>query len=86
MNDRLPKNEKASSNKEKTNQKVKTVKIIELKKWDQYNMLPPVTEHVSLHSKSLRKNMARASGGANDMHTISWGGGGAHTEKIQKMT
>ena len=29
----------------------------------QYVMLPPVTEHVSLHSKSLCKNIARASGG-----------------------
>ena len=29
----------------------------------QYVLLPPVTEHVSLHSKSLCKNIARASGG-----------------------
>ena len=29
----------------------------------QYVMLPPVTEHVSLHSKSVCKNIARASGG-----------------------
>ena len=29
----------------------------------QYVMLPPVTEHVSLHSKSLCKNIVRASGG-----------------------
>ena len=29
----------------------------------QYVMLLPVTEHVSLHSKSLCKNIARASGG-----------------------
>ena len=29
----------------------------------QYVMRPPVSEHVSLHSKSLSKNMARASGG-----------------------
>ena len=29
----------------------------------QYVMLPPVTEHVSLHNKSLCKNIARASGG-----------------------
>ena len=31
----------------------------------QYVMLPPVTEHVPLHSKSLCENMARASGGWN---------------------
>ena len=29
----------------------------------QYVMRPPVTEHVPLHSKSLCKNIARASGG-----------------------
>ena len=34
---------------------------------------PPVTEQVSLHSKSLCKNTARASGGANNMHPQSWG-------------
>ena len=39
----------------------------------------PVTEHVSLHSKSLCKNMARASGGANNMQPLIWG---ALTEKI----
>ena len=49
----------------------------------QYVMLPPVTEHVSLHSKSLCKNIARASGGvANNMHPLSWG---AQTEKIQNF-
>ena len=32
----------------------------------QYVMRPPFIEHVPLHSKSLRKNMARASGGANN--------------------
>ena len=31
----------------------------------QYVMHPLFTEHVSLHSKSLSKNMARASGGCN---------------------
>ena len=36
---------------------------------------PLVTEHVSLHSKSLCKNMARASGGANNMRPLSFGGG-----------
>ena len=41
----------------------------------------PVTEHVSLHSKSLCKNVARASGGGNNLHPLS--GGGAQTEKIQ---
>ena len=29
--------------------------------------------------------MARASGGANNMRPLSWGGGGAQTEKIQYM-
>ena len=33
----------------------------------------PVAEHVPLHSKSLCKNMARASGVANNMHPLSWG-------------
>ena len=52
----------------------------------QYVMRPPVTEHVSLHSKSLCKNIARASGGgggggANNMRPLSWG---AQTEKIRK--
>ena len=41
---------------------------------------PPVTEYVPLHSKSLSKNMARASGGANNMRPLSWEG--AQTEKI----
>ena len=36
---------------------------------------PPVTEHVPLHSKSSRKNMARASGGPNKMYPLNWGGG-----------
>ena len=31
---------------------------------------PPVTEHVPLHSKSLCKNMARATGGANNMRPL----------------
>ena len=48
----------------------------------QYVMRPPVTEHVPLHSKSLCKNMARASGGANNMRPLSWG---AQTEKIRKF-
>ena len=43
---------------------------------------PPDTEHVPLHSKSLCKNMARASGGggggANNMRSLSWGGGGTN--------
>ena len=37
-------------------------------------MRPPVTEHVSLHSKLLCENIARASGGANNMRPLSWGG------------
>ena len=50
----------------------------------QYVMHPfsPVTEDVPLHSKSLCKNIVRASGGANNMHPLSWGGGGAETEMI----
>ena len=43
---------------------------------------PPVSEHVPLHSKSLCKNMARASGGANNMRPLRWG---AQTEKIQQL-
>ena len=41
----------------------------------QYVKLPPIREHVLLHSKSLCKDMASASGGANNMHPLSWGGG-----------
>ena len=48
----------------------------------QYFMRPPVIEHVSLHSKSLCKNIARTSGGANNMRPLRLGGG-AQTEKIQ---
>ena len=51
--------------------------------WGYFLFLPPpstlcspVTDHVLLHSKSLRKNMARASGGPNNMHPLSGGGGG----------
>ena len=42
---------------------------------------PPITPPMSLHSKSLCKNNAIASGGANNMHPLS-GGGGAQKEKI----
>ena len=35
-------------------------------------MQPQVTENGPLHSKCLCKNMASASGGANNMHPISW--------------
>ena len=42
----------------------------------QYVICPRVRKHVPLHSKSLCKNMARASGGANKMGLLSWGGGG----------
>ena len=34
---------------------------------------PPVTVHVPLHTKSLCKNMACASGGANIMHPLRGG-------------
>ena len=37
---------------------------------------PPVTEHVPLYSISLCKNTARASGGENNMHPLSWWWGG----------
>ena len=50
----------------------------------QYVMLPPVTEHVSLHSKSLCKNIARASGVANNMHPLSWGGTNGKDPKFHK--
>ena len=50
---------------------------------------PPVTEHVPLHSKSLGKKMARASGGANNAPTKLGGGGGGGTNgkdpKILKL-
>ena len=36
-------------------------------------MLTPITDHVSLHGKSLCKNMAGASWGPNKMHPICWG-------------
>ena len=39
----------------------------------QYAKCPPVTEHVPLHSKSLCKNKARASGGAKCMRPLSGG-------------
>ena len=42
-------------------------------------MLPPVTEHVSLHSKSLCKNIARASGGCKLYAPTKLGGGGGGT-------
>ena len=49
----------------------------------QYAMFaPPIAEHESLHDRSLCKNITLASGGANNMHPLSWGGG-AQTEKIQ---
>ena len=69
MNDLLPKDayivhEKASSNKEKNKPKGENSENYIVKKVGsfpfvppppQYDMLPPVTEHVSLHSKSLCK-------------------------------
>ena len=45
---------------------------------------PPVREHVPLHSKSLCKNMARASGGANNMRPLS-GGGGTNEKDPKKL-
>ena len=48
----------------------------------QYVMQPPITEHASLHSKSLCKSMARARGGgrsANNMRPLNWW---PQTEKI----
>ena len=47
----------------------------------QYVMRPPVAKHVPLHSKSLCKYIARASG-ANNMRPLSWGGG--HKRKRSK--
>ena len=41
---------------------------------------PQIKHHVPLHSKSLSKNMARASFVAINMHPLTWGG--AQTEKI----
>ena len=35
----------------------------------------PVTKQPPLHSKSLCKDMARASGGAHNMNPLSWGVG-----------
>ena len=44
---------------------------------------PPVTEHVPLNSKSLCKKWnVRRLRGANNMRSLSWGGG-AQTEKIR---
>ena len=48
----------------------------------QYLLLSPFTEHVPLHRKSLRENMARVSGGANNMHPLSCG---AQTENIRQI-
>ena len=46
---------------------------------------PPVTEHVPLLiSKSLCKNKARASGGANNIRPLSWGGGGTNGKDLGK--
>ena len=39
----------------------------------QYDMRPPVTDHVSLHRKSLCKMWHVRLGGANNMRLISWG-------------
>ena len=53
----------------------------------QYVMsLPPITQHVSLHSKSLCKNMARASGGGGAWQLICvfWDAG--HKRKRSKKS
>ena len=45
---------------------------------------PPVTESVPLYSKPSLKNMARVSGGPNNMRPLIFffgGGGGAHKRK-----
>ena len=47
----------------------------------QYVMLAPITEHVSLHGKSLCKIIARASGGANNMNPLRWGPNGKDMKK-----
>ena len=44
---------------------------------------PPISEQAPLHSKSLCINMARASGGANNMQPLSWWG---HKQKRSKIT
>ena len=38
-----------------------------------YDMRPPVTEHVSLHGKSLCKIRHVRLGDANNMRPLSWG-------------
>ena len=55
-------------------------------------MLPPVTEHVSLHSKLLCKNMEYGTcvwvvgrGGGVQMICTHWVGEGAQTEKIRNL-
>ena len=44
-------------------------------------MLTQNTEHVPSYSIPLDKEMTRDSGGANNMHPLSWG---VQTEKIQR--
>ena len=46
---------------------------------------PPVTEDVPLHSESLCKNMARASGGANDKHPLILGHKRKRSNKYNKL-
>ena len=66
--------------------KICTWQSLILKRWEFGSFLcppvsyvPPVTEHVPLHSKSSCKNMARSFGGANNMRPLCWG---TQTEKI----
>ena len=45
---------------------------------------PSYRARMSLHSSSLCKNIARASGVANNMHPLSWGGGGTNGKDPNK--
>ena len=56
-----PKNQKNCKNQSKIAACVQKTDLFRLCPPVRY--APPVTEHVSLHSKSLCKNIARASGG-----------------------
>ena len=46
-------------------------------------MLPPITEHVLIHVRSLDKiyGTRRGGGGENNMHPLIWGGEGGHKRK-----
>ena len=49
-----------------------------------YVMRPPVTDHVSVN-QYVKLYMMRASGGANIMHPLNLGGGGATNGKNPKL-